>query len=145
MNVTSNIPHQHIENKSFTVVINKEWQVSLARRKLNMLAVALGYNVNSTAELVTAMSELAYNLFFHANSDGEVTVSVINSVNKTGISIMTRDSGPGIASIEKALADGFSTNGGLGGGLPGTKRLMDEFTISSTLNGTLITCVKWLS
>ncbi len=145
MNVTSNVPHQRIETEIFTVVINKEWQVSVARRQLNTLAVGLGYNVNRTAELVTALSELAYNLFFHANSGGEVTVSVINSVNKTGISIVSRDSGPGIPSIDNALVDGFSTNGGLGGGLPGAKRLMDEFTISSSLNGTLITCIKWLS
>ncbi len=145
MNITSTLTPQFLEKNNFTVLINKEWQIPKGRHQVKSLAMALGYNINSTAELVTSMSELCYNLFFHANNGGEITVSVIESFNKTGIRLVSSDKGPGIACIANALQDGYSTNGGLGGGLPGTKRLMDEFSIASTSHGTLITCVKWQS
>ncbi len=145
MAITSTIAPQLLDKNSFTLVINKEWQISTARHRAKYMAVALGYNINNTAELVTSVSELAYNLFFHANSGGEITLSVIQRDNKIGISLLSHDSGPGIFSIDNALQDGYSTNGGLGGGLPGTKRLMDEFNIASNPHGTLITCIKWRS
>ncbi|MDP7593061.1 MAG: ATP-binding protein [Litorilituus sp.] len=126
------------------LVIKKEWQISKARQELKKIALSQGYNSTSIVELVTSMSELAYNLFFHTNNGGEIKISVIKCDNGTGIKLACNDSGPGIISIEDALQDGYSTNGGLGGGLPGIKRLMDEFTIASNQHGTSITCLKWL-
>jgi serine/threonine-protein kinase RsbT len=133
------------ESKLFKITIKKEWQISTARRKLNQVAKAKGFSINQTAELVTSISELAYNLFFHTTDGGVITIAIIDDVANTAIKLISRDTGPGIVSIERALQDGYSTNGGLGGGLPGVKRLMDEFSISSTQNGTVISCMKWRS
>ena len=70
-------------------------------------------------------------------------MSQLQIFNTVGIRITCIDSGPGILSINEALSDGFSTNGGLGGGLPGAERLMDEFYITSSSEGTHIDCIKW--
>ena len=136
---------EYEEKELFKITVKKEWQISTARRNLNQLAKAKGFNINQTAELVTSISELAYNLFFHTTDGGEITISTIEDAANTAIKLISRDTGPGIVSIETALQDGYSTNGGLGGGLPGVKRLMDDFSISSTQNGTLISCIKWRS
>jgi len=126
-----------------TVVIEKEWQIARARQTIKVIAQDLGFNQVSTAQIVTSISELGYNLIFHSTKGGLVSLSSVHSINAIGIKITCTDCGPGISSIDDALSDGFSTNGGLGGGLPGVKRLMDEFYISSSSDGTCIECLKW--
>jgi serine/threonine-protein kinase RsbT len=93
--------------------------------------------------IATAISELARNIVEYAR-DGEIIMTVIQEGNKKGFRMEARDKGPGIPNVELALQDGYSTGGGLGMGLPGTKRLMDEFTISSRNGGTTtVTATKW--
>ena len=95
--------------------------------------------------VATAVSELANNLFFHSDHGGVIEYYSIQADGRNGIEIIAQDDGPGIACIDSAMTDGFSTNGGLGGGLSGAKRLMDEFEIESTLgSGTRIIVRKWL-
>lgn len=128
-----------------TLVIEKEWQIARARQHVKAIAQDLGFNPVYTAQVVTSLSELGYNLIFHSTKGGVVYVSSVFSMNAIGIQITCIDCGPGIPSINDALSDGFSTNGGLGGGLPGAERLMDEFYIKSDIDGTQIDCIKWNS
>lgn len=128
-----------------TLVIEKEWQIARARHHVKAIAQDLGFNHVHTAQVVTSLSELGYNLIFHSTKGGVVYVSSVHRTSAVGIKITCIDSGPGISSINDALSDGFSTNGGLGGGLPGTERLMDEFYIKSSTKGTKIDCIKWNS
>jgi serine/threonine-protein kinase RsbT len=128
-----------------TLVIEKEWQIARARQHVKVIAQDLGFNKVYTAQVVTSLSELGYNLIFHSTKGGVVYVSSVFSTNAVGIKLTCIDCGPGISSINDALSDGFSTNGGLGGGLPGAERLMDEFCITSSTDGTHIDCIKWNS
>ncbi|MDX8411133.1 MAG: anti-sigma regulatory factor [Mariprofundaceae bacterium] len=96
--------------------------------------------------VATAVSELANNQFFHTNSGGVIQFYHIEHSGRHGIEIVAQDEGPGIACIDMAMTDGFSSNGGLGGGLGGVKRLMDEFEIESEHGaGTRIVVRKWLA
>ena len=126
-----------------SLVIEKEWQIARARHNLKTIAIELGFNKVNTAQIVTSLSELGYNLIFHSTKGGVVYISQLYKPNTIGIKLTCVDYGPGITSINDALTDGFSTNGGLGGGLPGAERLMDEFYISSSSDGTHIECIKW--
>ena len=128
-----------------TLVIEKEWQIARARHHVKIIAQDLGFNQVYTAQVVTSLSELGYNLIFHSTKGGVVYISSVYATNAVGIKITCIDCGPGISSISDALSDGFSTNGGLGGGLPGAERLMDEFYIKSSTKGTQIDCIKWNS
>jgi len=123
--------------------IKREWHIAKARGEAKKLLVSVGCSATCLTEVVTCVSELAYNLFFHAAQGGIIEISIVKPNGMLGIKIASYDKGPGIKSITDALEDGFSTNGGLGGGLPGVKRLMDDFQISSSEIGTSITCFKW--
>ncbi len=81
--------------------------------------------------------------FFHTNKGGTLSFIPVRNEKIEGIEIISEDEGPGIPDIELAMQDGFSTCGGLGGGLPGVKRLMDEFEITSKETGTRIVARKW--
>lgn len=128
-------------------VIVSVWQehhISQAQRAAKELADAIGMSQAAVYSVATAVSELACNIFFHAAGRGMIIIRPVKSNGRVGIEVLAEDSGPGIADIELAIRDGFSTNGGLGGGLPGVKRLMDEFEIeSSPGRGTLIVVRKW--
>ena len=77
-------------------------------------------------------------------ASGEIRLEPVNSRARRGIAIVARDNGPGIADVEQAMQDAFSTSGGLGLGLPGVRRLMDEFKIESTVGqGTTVSATKW--
>ena len=94
--------------------------------------------------IATAISELARNIVQYAQH-GEIVLSVVEG-SRPGIQIVARDQGPGIADLEQAMRDGYSTGGSLGLGLPGAKRLMDEFTIDSEVGkGTIVSVRKWLA
>ncbi|SER86902.1 serine/threonine-protein kinase RsbT [Salisediminibacterium halotolerans] len=96
------------------------------------------------ARITTAISELARNIYLYANQ-GRIQIEEVRGSGKNGIRIIASDEGPGIKDIRNVMEDGFTTSGGLGAGLPGVKRLMDEFNIDSELeNGTVITAIKWL-
>ncbi len=104
----------------------------------------IGFNRTNRFMIATATSELARNILVHAEK-GEIVIGKINRGNKQAVEIKANDNGPGIPDIELALQDHYSTKNSLGIGLPGTKRLMDEFEIESEVGkGTWITTRKWL-
>ena len=129
---------------SKTVVpINTDTDVVAARQKGRELATVLGFVSTDSTLLATAISELARNIIRYAKK-GEILIASVQSGDRVGISVVARDKGPGIANISLAMQDGFSTSGGLGLGLPGVKRLMDEFhLVSDANNGTTVTIKKW--
>ncbi|MGF1753788.1 anti-sigma regulatory factor [Vibrio makurazakiensis] len=105
----------------------------------------LGFSIALMSEVSTSVSELATNVVKYA-CGGVVEISSVESCGKTGVKIVVKDSGTGIPDIPLALSDNFSTEGSLGLGLPGVKRMMDEFSIeSSPEHGTKIVIVKWNS
>src|SRR5216684_8425958 len=107
------------------------------------MANELGFSSGDATLIATAISELARNIVAYA-SRGRITLNVVNGMNRQGISVTASDDGPGIPDIPQALRDGFSTSGSLGLGLPGVKRLVDEFAIVSEKNcGTTVTAKKW--
>ena len=108
------------------------------------MAAAIGFAATDATLIATAISELARNIVMYAQQ-GEVMMRGVETVHAKGILIVARDNGPGIRSIQDVLRDGYSTSGGLGLGLPGVRRLMDEFAIESELRqGTAVTVKKWL-
>jgi serine/threonine-protein kinase RsbT len=125
------------------VPINTDTDVVAARQKGRELAAELGFVSTDATLLATAISELARNIVRYAKY-GEILIASVQSGERVGISVVARDKGPGIANISLAMQDGFSTSGGLGLGLPGVKRLMDEFHLVSDANtGTKVTIKKW--
>jgi serine/threonine-protein kinase RsbT len=127
------------------VPINSERDIVLARQKGRALATELGFSVGNATLIATAISELARNIVSYAGN-GEIVMRVVRDSDRTGITIVASDSGPGIADLTLALRDGFSTSGSLGIGLPGARRLMDEFDINSQPGrGTIIKVTKWKS
>jgi len=126
------------------IAVQQEFDAGRARRAVVALADALGFTVTQKMEVGTAVSELAHNLVWHATEGGTITLRRISHGGQLGLEVICEDEGPGIPDVAQAMQDGFSTNGGLGGGLPGTKRLMDEFDIESQVGrGTTIVVRKW--
>jgi serine/threonine-protein kinase RsbT len=133
---------QFVENE-IQVPINSDQDIVAARQKGRSLAVALGFSSGDATLIATAISELARNIITYAKS-GEIRLTVINGSARQGIRLVAHDQGPGIADVQQALRDGFSTSGSLGLGLPGVMRLVDEFEIVSEENrGTTVTAKKW--
>jgi serine/threonine-protein kinase RsbT len=131
-----------VENE-IQVPINSDQDIVAARQKGRSLATALGFSSGDATLIATAISELARNIITYAKS-GEIRLTVINGSARQGIQLVARDQGPGIPDVQQALRDGFSTSGSLGLGLPGVKRLVDEFEIASEENrGTTVTAKKW--
>jgi serine/threonine-protein kinase RsbT len=125
------------------VPINSERDIVLARQKGRAMAAELKFSVGNATLIATAISELARNIVSYAGR-GEIVMSVANNSKRTGITIVASDNGPGISDLTLALRDGFSTSGSLGIGLPGVRRLMDEFDIDSQPGrGTIVTVTKW--
>ena len=131
-------------NIQYSIPVTEEYHISQARRRAGSMARALGFTRVTTFYIMTSVSELANNLFFHTNQGGTITLTPLVRIDNVGLEVIAEDQGPGIEDIDLALQDGFSTNRGLGGGLPGVKRLMDEFEIISTVGvGTRIITRKW--
>ncbi|WP_223703410.1 anti-sigma regulatory factor [Sutcliffiella deserti] len=123
--------------------IKDEKDIIIVRKAGREIATELGFNAIDQARIATAISELARNVVRYAGK-GDIEIEVI-SKHATGLKIHVSDQGPGIENVKKALEDGYSTSNSLGAGLPGVKRLMDEFKIDSEMNkGTEIRIVKWL-
>ncbi|KKB38212.1 anti-sigma regulatory factor [Bacillus thermotolerans] len=126
------------------VKIINEWDIVAARQLGRNVARDLGFGTVDQARITTAISELARNIYLYAEQ-GEVCIEKTESGGKIGLVIISEDQGPGISDLRKVMEDGFSTSGGLGAGLPGVKRLVDEFHIESNPGeGTLIKAIKWL-
>lgn len=126
------------------VAINSAADIVTARQKGRALAEKMGFDGSDLTLIATAISEVARNIVIHAKN-GEIEVVAVNHTAKRGILVVARDQGPGIKDIAKAMEYGYSTNKGLGVGLPGAKWLMDEFDIESKLGkGTTVTMKKWL-
>ena len=116
-----------------------------ARRLVRSMAVDLGFSLKESEDLAIVVSELSSNLVRHAGG-GQLVFNSLVDGTRLGIKIDSLDNGPGIAEVEKAIIDGFSTSGTLGYGLGTIKRLMEEFYIQSRTEGqtgTLVTCLKW--
>jgi len=125
--------------------ISDEYHVLSARRHVLKQTELLGMTRLDSHYVATAVSELANNLFFHTRTGGIIQCYHIEKAGKSGIEVIGHDDCVGIADIEQAMTDGFSTNGGLGSGLGGMQRLMDEFEITSERGvGTHIVMRKWI-
>jgi serine/threonine-protein kinase RsbT len=125
------------------VQIDAESGILEARQAARALAADLGFDSTSQTLIATAISELARNILKYARS-GEILLRPAARNGAQGITIVAADNGPGIADTALALTDGFSTDGGLGLGLPGTKRLMDDFDLVSEVGqGTTVTATRW--
>lgn len=123
--------------------INSDQDIVLARQKGRSLAAEAGFSAVDTTLIATAISELARNIVSYAKK-GEISMRILRDAPRKGIMIVAADNGPGIPDIRLALRDGFSTSGSLGLGLPGVRRLVDEFQIiSSTGQGTVVKVTKW--
>jgi serine/threonine-protein kinase RsbT len=132
-----------MENQSCVKIVT-EWDIVAARQLGRNVAKELGFGTVDQARITTAISELARNIYLYAGR-GELRIERKFELGKKGLKVIAVDEGPGIADIRKVMEDGFSTSGGLGAGLPGVKRLMDEFDITSSVGkGTNIQAVKWL-
>lgn len=127
-----------------TVTVFTDGDVVVARQTGRKVAEEVGFAGSDLTVISTAISELARNIIQYADH-GEITVGPAEERGKTGIVVIARDSGPGIPDIDLAMRDGYSTGVGMGLGLPGARRLMDEFSISSeTAKGTTVTMKKWV-
>lgn len=124
------------------VPITSDRDVVAARQQGRALAVQLEFSSSESTLIATAISELARNIVSYARR-GEIRIIPQNS-RRPGIVIIASDEGPGIENVRQAMRDGFSTSGSLGVGLPGVRRLMDEFEIASERGkGTTVIAKKW--
>lgn len=127
------------------VSIEHEGDVVAARQQGREIAAANGFSPTDQTLIATAISEIARNIVSYATR-GVISLSAVADGSRRGIRVVATDSGPGIDDIALAMRDGYSTGKSLGMGLPGAKRLMDEFDIVSTPGkGTTVTMVKWTS
>src|SRR5262245_56593948 len=125
------------------VRIHSESDIVETRRTIRMAATQLGFGITDVTRIVTAASELARNVFLYAGA-GTMRWQAVDMGSTIGIELTFEDHGPGISDIEQAMEAGYTSSGGLGMGLPGAKRLMDEFEIASEIGkGTVVTAKKW--
>jgi serine/threonine-protein kinase RsbT len=125
------------------VVIAHDGDIVEARRKGRELAQTIGFVGSDLTIIATAISEIARNIVVYADR-GEISLSVADNGGRRGIVVVARDEGPGISDIERAMRDGYSTGKSLGLGLPGARRLMDDFEIVSAVGeGTTVIMRKW--
>ena len=123
--------------------ILKEQDVVAFRNRVKEFATKIGMGLVNQTKLITAASELVRNMLRYANG-GDALIEVVSTGRENGIRLTFADKGPGIPSIEDAMKDGFSTGKSLGLGLPGAKRLVSEFNISSIVgSGTTVMILKW--
>jgi serine/threonine-protein kinase RsbT len=124
--------------------IRTEGDIVLVRRTAREAATQAGFSSTDVTRIVTASSELARNIFKYAGQ-GRMRWCTIVQGDRAGLLLEFQDDGPGIADIQLAMQEGYSSSGGLGMGLPGAKRLVDELEISSSAGqGTVVTLKKWL-
>ena len=126
------------------VRIQSSTDIVSARQQGRALAAQAGFSSSNLTIIATAISEVARNIVEYAK-EGQVSITLITDAAKRGVEIVASDAGPGIPDVTTVMRDGFSTGKGLGIGLPGARRLMDEFAIASSVgSGTVITMKKWV-
>ena len=125
------------------MAIIKEQDVVPFRNRVKEVAVKIKMGLVNQTKLITAASELVRNMLRYANG-GKILIEVVSKGRNNGIRLTFIDKGPGIADINQAMKDGYSTGKSLGLGLPGARRLADEFTMQSEVGkGTSVTIIKW--
>jgi serine/threonine-protein kinase RsbT len=126
------------------VVIRTDADVVTARQEARTLGASLGFSSTDLTLLATAISEVARNITTYAG-EGELRLRVLDEDGRHGIEVLASDEGPGIADVELAMQDGYTTGNGLGLGLPGTRRLVDDFDLQTAPGaGTTVRLVKWI-
>jgi len=126
-----------------TIKVFRESEVILLRNRVKEHALKIKMGLVNQTKLITAVSELVRNMLKYAQG-GEVRIEVVTRGRDNGIRITFSDNGPGIADIPQAMKDGYSTGKSMGMGLPGAKRLVNEFEIASEVGkGTKVTILKW--
>ena len=126
-----------------TLSLTTSEHIVIVRQAVRQRAIELGFSLVDQTKLVTAASELARNTIQHGGG-GHVVLEVVSDGNRRGLRLAFEDKGPGIADIQLAMKDGYTTAGGLGLGLSGAKRLSNEFAISSTPGiGTRVMIARW--
>jgi serine/threonine-protein kinase RsbT len=131
------------EHPGACIPIRDQWDVTLARQHARRFALEQGLPRGAAEAVVTAVSELATNIVVHARQ-GEMLLSSVNDAERSGMLVIARDDGPGIADVGLALQDGYSTGEGLGLGLSSARRLTDEFEVVSAVgSGTTVVLRKW--
>ena len=128
------------------IAIESDADVVTARQRARSLAIGVDMAGTDQTLLATAISEIARNITTYAvDGRGEVLIDLVRDARgRPGVRVIARDEGPGIENLDRALTDGYTTGGGLGLGLPGARRLVDEFDIQTAPGeGTTVTLVKW--
>jgi serine/threonine-protein kinase RsbT len=129
--------------KAESLPIQSSADVVLARQKVRQWALEMKFSLVDQTKLVTAASELARNTLDHGKG-GTMKIEMLDNIDRQGLRLIFEDKGPGIPDIEAALRDGFTTGSGMGLGLGGSKRLVNEFEIASTAGqGTRVVAVRW--
>jgi serine/threonine-protein kinase RsbT len=144
VSIVSNKTKHALDTKGeICIPIKRDTDIVLACQKGRTLAAQVELSGNDQVIIVIAISEVGRNIFHYAGH-GEIVLRPVQQDGQQGVLVIARDEGPGIADIERVLQDGYSTGGGLGLGLSGAKRLMDEFDIVSKVGqGTTIKMKKW--
>jgi serine/threonine-protein kinase RsbT len=125
------------------VSIDSDEDMVEARAKSRSLAGELGFSRTDATLIATAISEIARNILVHAGR-GEISIRPLSEDGRYGLAVVARDSGPGMRDVTRAVESGYASKGGLGLGLPGARRLMDEFEVESEPGeGTTVTMTKW--
>lgn len=130
--------------ESKSIALESEHDIAVARNEVRVMAGRIGFRTIDQTRLVTVASELARNVVKYARRGRMIAQPAEDGRGRQGLRLIFEDSGPGIPDIEAAMRDGFTTGGGLGKGLPGSKRLVDEFEIESAPGrGTRVTVARW--
>jgi serine/threonine-protein kinase RsbT len=130
--------------ESKTIALEHNHDIAIARNEVRALAAALGFRVIDQTRLATVASELARNIVKYGKGGRLIAQPTEDPNGRQALRLIFEDKGPGIPNIEAAMRDGFSTGRGLGKGLPGSKRLVDEFKIESVVGqGTRVTVLRW--
>lgn len=130
--------------ESKTIALEHDHDIAVARNEVRAIAAALGFRMLDQTRLATVASELARNIVKYAGRGRLIAQPTEDPNGRQALRLIFEDQGPGIPNIEAAMRDGFSTGRGLGKGLPGSKRLVDEFKIESEIGqGTRVTVLRW--
>jgi len=122
--------------------LRSQHDIVMARQLVRKLSQEVGFSLVDQTKMVTAASELARNTLIYGNG-GLMQWQLLSDSQKKGVRLVFSDEGPGIPNIELALTDGWTSGGGLGLGLSGARRLVNEFDIQSSSNGTRVTIIRW--
>jgi serine/threonine-protein kinase RsbT len=130
--------------ESKTIALENDQDIAVARAQVRLVAAALGFRALDQTRLATVASELARNIVKYGEGGRLIVQPTEDPNGRQALRLIFEDQGPGIPNIEDAMSNGFSTGRGLGYGLPGSKRLVDEFKIESEVGrGTRVTVLRW--